>query len=240
MENEKVRLQKIIADSNISISRRKAEKLIQTGEVFVNGKRANLGDKADINKDEIIVQNKRIELQIEKYYIAIYKPRGIICTASDDRGRKCITELVTDIPERIYPVGRLDKDSEGLIFMTNDGKFANSVMHPRFKLGKTYRVTVAEKVDDEKLAILKSGMLIDNTKTIPAQVEIVSNEDGRCVMLITIYQGINRQIRKMCENVNLTVKRLKRVSIGSVKLKMLRPGEYRFLDRKEIKSLMRG
>ncbi len=237
--DKNVKLQKILAKSNIGISRRKAEELIASGVVSINGKVAKIGDRADINKDTIKINNNIISIE-EKYYVAMYKPRGVLSSAKDDRGRKCVTDLASDINKRLYPVGRLDKNSEGLILLTNDGEFANKIMHPNFKLSKTYRVTVAEKISEEQITKLKSSMVIDGKQTIPAQVELINCEEKRSVMLITIYQGINRQIRKMCENTNLTVKRLKRVKIGNLSLKMLKPGEYRNLTEKEIRALMKG
>ncbi len=240
MNSSKEKIQKIIAKSNLKISRRKAEELIASGAVFVNGNRANLGDRANINEDEIKVNNFKISFATKKHYIAMYKPRGILSSAKDNRGRKCIVELINDIDERLYPVGRLDKNSEGLILLTNDGEFANRIMHPSFKLAKTYRVTVEGRISEEQICKLKSDMILDNKYTVNAQVELIECKDARSVVMMTIYQGINRQIRKMCESVGLRVKRLKRVQIGSLKLKMLKPGEYRSLTEKEIKDLMKG
>lgn len=237
---EKIRIQKIMAQSNANISRRKAEELLINGKVLINGKRANLGDKVDISKDVIKVCGKVIELTNEKYYFALYKPRGIICTTNDERGRKCVTELIKETKYRLYPVGRLDKDSEGLIFMTNDGKFAHKIMKPNFELPKTYRVTVSKKIDEEQLAALKNEMIIDGKQTIPAKADLILNQENRAVLSMTIHQGINRQIRKMCESVGLEVKRLKRIKIGNISIKMLRPGEYRKLTKQEIKELTQG
>lgn len=237
---KKIRIQKIIAQSNANISRRKAEELIAKGEVLINGQKANLGDKADISKDIIKVCGEIIKIRNEKYYFALYKPRGIICTTNDEKGRRCITELIKETNDRLYPVGRLDKDSEGLIFITNDGNFANKIMKPNFKLPKTYRVTVSSKITEEQIADLKKEMIIDGKITIPAKVELILNQENRSVLLITIYQGINRQIRKMCESIGLEVKRLKRIKIGNISIKMLKPGEYRRLSNQEIKQLKQG
>lgn len=237
---QKIRIQKIIAQSNANISRRKAEELIENGEVFINDKMTNLGDKASLDQDVIKVKGEIIKTKIEKHYYALYKPRGIICTTNDERGRKCITQLIKETSDRLYPVGRLDKDSEGLIFITNDGDFANKVMKPNFKLPKTYRVTVSKKIKEEQIAALKREMIIDGKKTIPAEVNLILNEENRAVLSMTIFQGINRQIRKMCESIGLEVKRLKRTKIGNISIKMLRPGEYRKLSKQEVKELKQG
>lgn len=152
------------------------------------------------------------------------KPRGYVTTLSDEMDRKCITELIEDIPVRVYPVGRLDKVSEGLLLLTNDGAFANALMHPRYHVPKNYRVTVREKVTDKQQLQLMEGVEIDGGKTQPAEVEVLVRGDNRSVLSITIYEGRNRQIRKMCEAVGLSVIRLKRMAVGPVKLGMLKPG----------------
>jgi len=229
---EEARLQKIIADSGYC-SRRQAEALIADGKVKVNGRPAQVGQKAVPGKDIITVDGERIASPKKKQniYLMLYKPRGYLTAMSDDRGRKCVTELVADLEERVYPVGRLDLNSEGMLLFTNDGDFANAMMHPSHQIPKTYRVTVREKVTEEHQISLSTGVEIDGYMTSPATVRVVTEEDNRTVLLITITEGRNRQIRKMCEAVGLTVARLKRISIGSLRMGMLQPGEYRMTRR---------
>lgn len=234
---EKIRLQKIIADCGYC-SRRKAEEFIQKGKVKVNGHPAKLGDKATV-KDEITVCGERLNRPRRKnhVYLMLNKPRGYVTTVSDELDRKCVMDLLEGVGERVYPIGRLDKNSEGLLLFTNDGKFANSVMHPSKHISKTYRVTVRPDINDEQLITLSSGMEIDGYKTQPATVNVLSKEQGRVVLLITIKEGRNRQIRKMCEGVGLEVARLRRVSVGPIKLGMLKPGAYRNLTAEELRAL---
>jgi 23S rRNA pseudouridine2605 synthase len=165
------------------------------------------------------------------------KPRGYVTTTSDELGRANVTELVADAPDKVYPVGRLDKNSEGLLLFTNDGDFANTVMHPRNNISKTYRATVRPDITEAQLIKLSSGVTIDGQKTLPAAVHVLEREPGRVVLQITIHEGRNRQIRKMCEAVGLTVARLKRISVGPLKLGMLKPGDWRELTAEELKGL---
>ncbi len=234
---EKIRLQKIISQCGIC-SRRKAEELISQGRVRVNGRVAGLGDGASA-KDVITVDGEKIAFseKRDKYYIMLNKPRGYVTTMSDELDRKCVTELLSDIPERVYPVGRLDRNSEGLLLFTNDGKFANDIMHPSRHISKTYRVTVHSSVNDEQLAELAEGVIIDGKKTLPATVKVLAQEAERSVLQIVIREGRNRQIRKMCEAVGLEVARLKRTAIGPLKLGMLKPGAYRELTAEELRAL---
>lgn len=235
---EKIRIQKIIADAGYC-SRRKAEELISQKKVKVNGRPCNLGDKADPKKDLISIdgENLYIEKKKELVYLMLHKPRGYITTVKDEQDRKCVTDLVEDIGIRVYPVGRLDKQSEGLLLLTNDGKFANEIMHPSHHVSKTYRVTVRSMLTDEVVAKLSEGVEIDGRMTLPCTITVLTNEPERAVMLMVIKEGRNRQIRKMCEAVNLEVARLKRTAIGPVKLGMLQPGEYRELSSEELRAL---
>lgn len=234
---EKVRLQKLIAESGLC-SRRKAEEFIQQGKVKVNGRVAHIGDGATV-KDVISVDGNRIYLakKREKYYLMLNKPRGYVTTMSDELDRKCVTELLEDFPERVYPIGRLDRNSEGMLLFTNDGKFANDIMHPSRHVSKTYRVTVRPNITDEQLVQLSEGVVIDGRKTLPATVTVLSQEQGRVVLQMVIREGRNRQIRKMCEAVGLEVARLRRTAIGPVKLGMLKPGTYRELTSEEMRAL---
>ena len=231
-----VRLQKMLADCGIA-SRRKAEEMIANGRVKVNGRVAKIGDKVDPKKDKITVDNKTVVSSVRSVYYMLHKPRGFITTMSDEMGRKCVAELIADIPERIYPVGRLDRESEGMLLMTNDGDFANVMTHPSMHIPKTYRVTVRPSITEDQITEMTVGMMIDGKKTAPAQVNVISQEPGRVVLEIILYEGRNRQIRNMCEQLGLEVARLKRVACGPVKLGMLQPGEYRRLTAEEVKKL---
>lgn len=234
---EKIRLQKLIAESGLC-SRRKAEELIEKKKVKVNGHVASIGDGATYN-DVITVDGERIYItkKREKLYIMLNKPRGYVTTMSDELGRKCVTELLGDVGARVYPIGRLDRNSEGLLLFTNDGKFANDIMHPSKHISKTYRVTVRPGVTEEQLVQLTNGVEIDGRKTLPANVSVLTEENGRVVLQIVIREGRNRQIRKMCEAVGLEVARLRRTAIGPLKLGMLKPGTYRELTSEELRNL---
>lgn len=231
-----VRLQKLLSERGVA-SRRKAEELIEQGRVKVNGRVAKLGDKADDRRDVILVAGKRLGRAEAPVYILLHKPRGYITTMSDEKGRKCVEELVRDVGVRVYPIGRLDKDSEGMLLLTNDGDFANLIMHPSHHVAKTYRVTVREKVSEDALVALSVGVQLEDGKTAPAQVSVLEEEPGRTVLQITIYEGRNRQIRRMCEAVNLTVARLKRTAIGPLRLGMLGQGRWRELTAQEVGAI---
>ena len=235
---EKIRIQKIMSDSGVC-SRRKAEEYISEGRVKVNGRPCKLGDKALAGKDIITLDGEKIYVAKKRqlYYIMLHKPRGYVTTMSDELDRKCVTELLTKVPERVYPIGRLDKNSEGLLLFTNDGNFANDIMHPSRHVAKTYRVTVRPDINDEQLIKLASGVEIDGIMTQECSVVVLDKQPGRVVLQMTIHEGRNRQIRKMCEAVGLEVARLKRTAIGPVKLGMLKPGEYRELKPDELRAL---
>lgn len=235
---EKVRIQKIIADSGYC-SRRKAEELISSGIVTVNGRGCSLGDKADPRNDLIRVGDDVISAQnTEKRYIMLYKPRGYVTTMADEKGRKIAADLLVGVKERVYPVGRLDRNSEGLLIFTNDGEFANDIMHPSRHVSKTYRVTIDGRVDEEQLSVLSSGVeLDDGAVTLPCTVEVLIEEPTRTVLRFVIKEGRNRQIRRMCEAVGLQVGRLRRTAVGGVKLGMLKPGEFRDLTKEELRAL---
>lgn len=237
MADSLVRLQKFLAESGVA-SRRKSEQLIEDGKVRVNGKVAQIGDKVNPKKDTVTVSGKRIVKTKEFTYILLHKPRGFITTMSDEMDRKCVAELIKDVPARVYPVGRLDRDSEGMLLFTNDGEFANAMTHPTKHVPKTYRVTVRPSISDEQITQLTTGIVIDDRKTAPAQVRVVTKEEGRVVLEIILYEGRNRQIRKMCEALGLEVARLKRTAIGSIKLGMLKQGAWRELSEDEVRKLM--
>lgn len=238
-----MRIQKILADRGVA-SRRKAEELIEQGAVKVNGHPVRLGDKADDRRDRITVHGKPIGRAEQPVYILLHKPRGYITTMNDEKGRKCVADLVKGVEVRVFPVGRLDKDSEGFLLMTNDGDFANAMMHPAAHLPKVYRVTVRSVVTEEQLVGFREGMMLEGRKTLPADAVILSTEPAtaetppRTVLEIVLYEGRNRQIRKMCELLGLEVVRLKRTAMGGVKLGMLPVGEWRHLEPKEVRTLV--
>lgn len=231
------RLQKFLSECSVA-SRRKSEQLILEGRVYVNGKKASLGDKVNPKKDVVTVNGKKVSQVKEKYYIMLNKPRGYVTTMSDELGRKCVKELVEDVGAVVYPIGRLDRDSEGLLLLTNDGEFANHIMHPSKHISKTYRVTVRSSVSAEQIEKLSDGaIVIDEREVLPAEIHVLEKSEMRSVLQMTIFEGRNRQIRKMCEAVGLEVARLKRTAVGSVKLGMLCTGDWRELSEDEIKKL---
>lgn len=233
---DRIRLQKYMAESGIA-SRRKSEELIAAGKVKVNGKVASIGDKIDPKRDIVAVDGRKIALAKSSVYIMLHKPRGFITTMSDEMDRKCVAELISDLDVRVYPVGRLDKDSEGLLLFTNDGEFANNMTHPSKHIPKTYRVTVRPDITEEQINRFMTGIMIDGKMTLPANVNVISKEPGRVVLEVVICEGRNRQIRKMCEELGLEVARLKRVAIGPVRLGMLPQGKWRNLTPQEVHSL---
>lgn len=236
MAKIEVRLQKYMADNGVA-SRRKSEELIEAGKVKVNGHKAFIGQKINPKTDIVTVRGRKIAKQDGLYYIMLNKPRGYVTTTNDELGRKCVTSLVKDIDARLYPVGRLDKESEGLLFMTNDGEFTNALTHPSHGVRKTYRVTVKPVVDDYLIENLSNGVLIDGKKTAPCIVKILEKQEDRMFLEFIISEGRNRQIRKMCESAGTKVIRLKRVAEGDVKLGTLPIGQWRHLETKEIKKL---
>ena len=235
---EKIRIQKLLSDCGFC-SRRKAEALISAGRVKVNGHPVRLGDKA-LPTELITVDGERVTVPKRKEfrYIMLNKPRGYVTTMSDEQGRRCVTDLLEGIEERVYPIGRLDRNSEGLLLLTNDGAFANGIMHPSREVTKTYRVTVKPPVSEEQLAQMSVGVTLDDGfKTVPANIVTKVKEPERVVLLVTIHEGKKREVRRMCDSVGLEVMRLRRISIGPVKLGMLKPGTWRDLTAEEIRAL---
>ena len=233
-----IRIQKVLSDNGV-LSRRKAEEYIREGRITVNGRKAQLGHPINPVKDIIAIDGQKVLLERKKrnVYLMLNKPRGYVTTTSDELGRRCVTDLVEDAPAKVYPVGRLDRNSEGLLLLTNDGSFANTVMHPSNHITKTYRVTVHPDVTDEQAAQMSAGVMIDGKMTLPATVLILQKQEGRVVLQISIQEGRNRQIRKMCEAVGLEVARLKRTAVGPLKLGMLQPGQWRELKPAELIAL---
>ena len=230
------RLQKIISAAGVC-SRRAAEKLITEGRVTVNGATAALGMSADEELDDIRVDGKSISVSEAKTYIMLNKPRGFVTTMSDEKGRRTVRDLIESAGERLYPVGRLDMDSEGLLICTNDGELANRLMHPRYEMKKTYETLVSGAPMESALPILRSALVIDGYTITPAEAEYIGSEDGKQLLAITISEGRNRQVRKMCEQASLQVHRLRRVSEGVLKLGELPVGKWRYLTENEISSL---
>lgn len=235
----KERLQKIISASGIA-SRRHAEELIRAGRVTCNGVICNLGDCADATTDVILVDGKPVQIAEKKVYIVLNKPRGFVTTLSDEKGRNNVAQLVADCGARVYPVGRLDMDSEGLLLLTNDGAFANNMMHPSHNVDKTYLVWVSG-YSAEGLHKLKAPIVLDGYKIRRPDVRLItSNDDGIAKFKITIHEGRNRQVRRMCDAAGMQVTRLQRISEGSLQLGNLPRGKWRYLTKDEFDRLMGG
>ena len=232
----KERLQKIISASGL-MSRRAAEELTAAGKVSVNGVTAALGDKAEAGVDKILVDGKALPSAGEKLYIMLNKPRGYVTTLSDEKGRKNVTELIKELGTRLYPVGRLDMYSEGLLLMTNDGDFANRLMHPSHEIDKCYHTWVKGEDMGWAVELLRCPMEIDGYVTSPAEVDILELKGEEALLAITIHEGRNRQVRKMCEAAGLKVTRLMRVSEGGVELGTLKSGKWRRLTEEELDML---
>lgn len=232
------RLQKLISRAGVA-SRREAEKMIQEGRVKVNGKIVTeLGAKAVWGRDKIQVDGRRIGDQ-KKLYILLHKPKGIITSAKDDRGRKTVIDLLTDVDQRVYPVGRLDYQTEGALLLTNDGELTNNLIHPKFKVYKTYVAKLKGIPDEESLDKLRIGITLDDGVTQPAQVRLLEGNlaDNTSRVEITIHEGRNRQVRRMFETLGFSVRNLKRTKFASLDLTGLRRGEYRELDADEVWQL---
>lgn len=230
------RLQKIIAAAGM-MSRRTAEEYISAGRVSVNGRPAVLGDRADPEKDRILVDGKDLPSTGEKVYIMLNKPKGYVTTLKDEKGRRDVSQLVADLGVRVFPVGRLDMNSEGLLLMTNDGDFANRVMHPSHEVTKTYYTWVSGSNIERAAEALRLPMELEGYRTRPARVEVLKRLPEGAVLSISIHEGRNRQVRKMCGAVGLEVTRLKRVAEGGLELGELPPGKWRHLSSEELDKL---
>jgi len=231
------RLQKILASAGLG-SRRACEGLIRQGRVAVNGQAAQLGQKADPRRDQITVDGKPIHVQPEHAYIALYKPVGVVSTAHDTEGRQTVLDLV-HLEDRLYPVGRLDMLSEGLILLTNDGELAQRLMHPSYEHPKEYDVRLAGRIGDPAIAQWRQGVLLDDGKTAPADVSVVRREANSTWLRVVLHEGRKREIRRVAELLGHAVLQLIRIRIGPVRLGNLKPGEWRHLTAKEVTALGR-
>ncbi len=235
-KNMEIRLQKIIADAGIA-SRRKAEELIVQGLVQVNGKIVReLGFKADPNKEKIKVNGKIIKPNLKKIYLALNKPVGIISSRKDEKGRQTVIDIIP-LDDYLYPVGRLDFESSGLIILTNDGEAANSLLHPKFEIPKTYKVDIEGELKNSDLEKFKAGIKLEEGLTAPAKAKILSKGRTYTKLEVIIHEGKNRQIRRMFEELGYQVTRLKRISIGNIELGKLPIGRHRYLSPEEINWL---
>lgn len=234
-----IRLQKILSQAGIA-SRRAAEKLIAEGRVTVNGKTVReMGVKADPASDDVRVDGRRVKAAQRLRYILLNKPPGYVSTRSDPQRRPTVIDLLHGVREYVYPVGRLDYDTEGLLLLTNDGDLAAKLTHPRHGIERTYEARVAGMPDEEALERLRDGIPLDGKRTLPAQVTLLSRTraDRNGVLLITIREGRNRQVRRMCEAVGHPVSKLKRTKIGPISDRQLKPGQWRELSDREVTTL---
>ena len=230
------RLQKLISACGLA-SRRKAEEWITAGRESVNGEKAHLGDRADLDRDEITVDGRPLRPAQGQVYLMLHKPRGYVTTLSDEKGRKTVAQLVSGCGRRVWPVGRLDLDSEGLLILTDDGELTQRLLHPSHEVEKEYLVWVTGNVE-KALPILSSPMELDGDRLAPAKVRRGRDSGGVHQLSITIHQGKNRQVRRMCAQAGLSVLRLKRIREGALLLdRNLKPGQWRNLTQQEILSL---
>ena len=233
------RLQKVMAHSGIA-SRRVCEDMIRENRVQVNGKPAQIGQKVDPQRDLITVDGKPLAVAETKKYYILNKPYGYITTAKDQFGRDSVLDLLPEVEERVYPVGRLDYDSDGLVLLTNDGDLTYRVTHPRFELPKTYVVRLRGRITMDAVYRLRTGVILEDGRTKEAKVEVLQLEDEYSLLSITITEGRNRQVRRMCDKVGYEVARLTRTAIGPIRLGRLKPGHYRALSSQEVQSLKKA
>ena len=235
---EPIRIQKFFTDCGV-LSRRAAEEEIKAGRVQVNGEIAQIGQKIDPEHDRVTYRGQLVTMDTHprNVYVMLNKPRGYVTTMSDEQGRPCVTELIRDIPVRVYPIGRLDMDSEGLLLLTNDGELANKLTHPRHEIPKIYHVKIAGVVTQDQLKALGKPMNIDGYIIQPVDVKLISIQSDHCILRMTLYEGRNRQIRKMCQTQKLNILMLKRIAIGDLELGNLKPGQWRYLTQSQVQYL---
>jgi 23S rRNA pseudouridine2605 synthase len=234
----KERLQKLIAAAGLA-SRRQAEEWIAAGRVTVNGRPAVLGESADPLRDRIEIDGRPLAAAGRKYYILLNKPVGYVTTLRDPQGRPTVSELLREIPARLHPVGRLDLTTEGLLLLTNDGELTQRLAHPRHEVEKTYLVRLRGRLGAETRRRLEEGVLLEDGPTAPARVEKVRSTESHTWLEITIHEGRNRQVRRMCEAVGHPVSRLKRIRVAFLELGDLAPGQFRHLTAAEVARLKR-
>lgn len=233
------RLQKILSRAGVA-SRRAAEVLIAEGHVTVNGKVVKeLGTKVDAARADIRVDGRKIKSDVEKIYIMLNKPRRVLSSVSDDRGRQTVIDLIDDVSEKIFPIGRLDYNTEGLLLLTNDGELANVLMHPSFEVRKKYVAVIKGRVEEERLDRLRVGIRLDDGMTAPALVNVTALDDNSSTVEITIHEGRNRQVRRMFSAIGYNIKKLRRVSYAGLTLENLKSGEHRRLNTREVDALRR-
>ena len=238
VEMEPIRLQKFFTDCGV-LSRRAAEEEIRAGRVLVNGTVAQIGAKIDPENDLVEYRGKALKYveNAERHYILLNKPRGFVTTLSDEKGRKTVATLVQDLPYRVYPVGRLDMDSDGLLLLTDDGALTERLTHPRHEIAKHYVVAVKGTVSEEQLLMLNQPFVLDGYRTLPAKVRLHGKTSGGTLLSVELLEGRNRQIRRMCEAVGLRITALTRVAIGKIRLGDLPVGKHRHLTETEISYL---
>lgn len=230
------RLQKLIARAGLA-SRRQAEEWIRQGRVLLNGVPAQLGQRADPQRDQILVDGRPLQSAEKSITVLLNKPRGYLCTLDDPEGRPRVVDLVRDIPQRLFPVGRLDYNTEGLLLLSNDGELTNYLTHPRHQVTKTYLAKVQGRLSEAMLDQLRNGLVLEDGPTAPAAVDNVRQLEKHSWFELTLHEGRNRQVRRMCEALDLTVVRLKRIRFGFLDLSGVGPGRYRVLSDAEIHRL---
>jgi len=233
-----VRIQKLIARAGLA-SRREAERWIEQGRVTLNGKRVSLGDQANPHHDQVEIDGRPLSKEQNKCYLMLNKPLGYVTTAHDPQGRATVFDLVAQVPERLFSIGRLDLNTGGLLLLTNDGALANSLLHPRYGIPKTYRVKISGELGPVARQSLEQGVSLEDGITAPAQVSRIRESSRNTWFDLTITEGRNRQVRRMCEAVGCSVSMLKRVRFGTLELKALPVGRFRHLSAAEVESLRR-
>lgn len=238
MESGPLRLQKYLADCGVA-SRRACEKLIEAGRVTVNGRIARLGEKADPARDAVLLDGRPIREETEKVYILLNKPRGTVTTARDTHGRSTVLDCLDGLRTRVFPVGRLDMDVEGVLFLTNDGELAHRLTHPSYEVEKVYQAWVRGQVSEETLRRFQQGITLEDGLTAPARAEILRTRPNATLLQLTLHEGKKREVKRMCEAVGHPVESLRRIAFGNLRSGGLRPGEWRCLTPQELAALRR-